>query len=206
MTVETRHPRVRMIWEEHDELVLSLEPLQGRWTEEQYLLLTDQTNRLVEFTDGDIEVLPMPTRSHQLIVRFLFLALYAFLQPRGGLVLFAPLRMQTRPGKQREPDILLILDTNDTRNQDAFWLGADLVVEIVSADNPERDIVIKRADYAEAEIPEYWIVNPLNETITVLTLQGDAYATHGVFRRGETAPSLLLDGFVVGVDMVFDVQ
>ena len=46
-----------MRWEE-DELVLSLAALQGRWMVEQYLLLTDQTNRLIEFTDGYIEVLP----------------------------------------------------------------------------------------------------------------------------------------------------
>jgi Uma2 family endonuclease len=56
----------------------------------------------------------------------------------------------------------------------------------------------------QARIPEYWIVNPLDETITVLTLAGDAYAEHGVFRRGETATSALLDGFAAPVDAVFD--
>src|SRR5262245_15146108 len=34
---------------------LSLEPLQGLWTEAQYLTLTNQTNHLIEFTDGVIE-------------------------------------------------------------------------------------------------------------------------------------------------------
>jgi hypothetical protein len=33
---------------------------------------------------------------------------------------------------------------------------------------------------------------------------GDAYTEHGVFRRGETAASALLDGFSVRVDEVFD--
>jgi hypothetical protein len=40
-------------------------PEQGAWTEEQYLRLTDHTNQLVEFTDGVLEVLPMPTDRHQ---------------------------------------------------------------------------------------------------------------------------------------------
>jgi Uma2 family endonuclease len=176
------------------------------WTEEQYLKLTNQTNHLIEFSDGQIEVLAMPTRTHQLIVRCLFLALYAFLQPRGGLVLFAPLRLQIRSGKQREPDILLVLDANDPRNQDAFWLGADVVIEVVSPDDPERDTKLKRADYAEAQIPEYWIVNPLDETVTVLTLSGDSYAEHGVFGRGERASSKLIDSFSVSVDEVFDAK
>ena len=78
------------------------------------------------------------------------------------------------------------------------------MIEIVSADHPERDTVEKVADYAEAQIPEYWIVNPLDETITVLTLADDAYAEHGVFRRGEMATSALLAGFAVRVDEVFD--
>jgi Uma2 family endonuclease len=122
------------------------------------------------------------------------------------MVLVAPLRVQVRPGKYREPDVVLLRDAYDPRNQDAFWLGADLVAEIVSPDNPERDTVEKVADYAEARIPEYWIVNPLEETITVLALAGDAYTNHGVFRRGETATSALLVGFAAPVDSVFDAQ
>jgi Uma2 family endonuclease len=64
----------------------------------------------------------------------------------------------------------------------------------------------KPLDYAEGGIPEYWIVNPIDETITVLTLAGDAYVTHGVFRRGERAASQLLAGFSVSVDEVFGAQ
>ena len=59
-------------------------------------------------------------------------------------------------------------------------------------------------DYAEARIGEYWIVNPLDETITVLTLAGDGYAEHGVFRRGQLADSVCLNGFALGVTDVFD--
>ena len=78
---------------ELDDLVAELLPRQGQWDAEGYLWLTDQTNRLVEFTDGHIEVLPMPTDAHQAILQYLFLALHAFVQPRGGIVHFAPLRV-----------------------------------------------------------------------------------------------------------------
>jgi len=185
---------------------LDLQPLQGLWTEAQYLKLTDQSNHLIEFTDGYIEVLPMPTDSHQAISRWLFLALLAFVQHLGGTVYYAPLRIEVRPGKYREPDLLLLLDANDPRRQEAYWLGADLVVEIVSPDKPQRDTEEKPRDYAEAQIPEYWIVNPLDDTITVLTLSGNAYATHGVFQRGDTATSKLLSGFAVSVNAVFDAR
>lgn len=206
MAVDTRQTNIRMIWEEHDELVLSLDPLQGHWTEEQYLLLSNQTNRLLEYTDGYIEVLPMPTDKHQVILEFVFLALRAVVNALGGKVLFAPLRIQVRPGKYREPDILMVLDANDPRRQNEYWLGADLVIEIVSPDKPKRDTEEKPLDYAEAGIPEYWIVNPVTATITVLTLEGETYAEHGVFGRGEQASSKLLKDFNVSVDAVLDAK
>ena len=90
------------------------------------------------------------------------------------------------------------------RRQDRFWLGADLALEVVSEDKPERDLVDKRNDYAEARVPEYWIVNPQTETITVLRLQGDVYEEAGTYRRGQSATSVLLPGFSVAVAEVFD--
>lgn len=206
MAVDVRQANLKMHWEEGEELVLSLDPLQGHWTEAQYLLLSNQTNRLLEYTDGCIEVLPMPTDKHQAISRLLFFALFAFVQRLGGTVFYAPLRVQVRPGKFREPDLLVLLDEHDPRRQNAFWLGADLVVEIVSPDNPERDTEEKPADYAGAGIPEYWIVNPLTDTITVLALAGEGYVTHGVFGRGAQAASALLAGFSVSVDAVLDAR
>lgn len=206
MAIDARQANLRLIWEEDDDLVVSLNPLQGHWTAEQYLLMTDQTNRLLEYTDGYIEVLPMPTQEHQDISQFLFLALLAFLQRIGGKVYYAPLRVRVRARKFREPDLLLVRDATDPRRQNRYWLGADLVVEVVSVDNPERDTKVKRKDYAQAGIPEYWIVNPLTATITVLVLAGATYVEHGVFRRGEQAVSKLLDGFSVSVDEVFDAK
>jgi Uma2 family endonuclease len=111
-----------------------------------------------------------------------------------------------RPGKYRQPDLLLLLDQNDPRRQDDFWLGADLVVEIVSRDNLERDTQVKRVDYAEGGIPEYWIVNPLTESITVLRLAGAQYIELGVFRRGAQATSVLLPEVAIPVDTVFDAR
>lgn len=206
MAVDTRQENLRLSWEKGDDLVLSLDPLQGHWTVEQYLLLSNQTNRLLEYTDGYIEILPMPTKYHQAVSKVLFLALLAVMRRIGGDVFYAPLRVEVRTGKFREPDLLLVLDKDDPRAQDEYWTGADLVMEIVSPDKPKRDTEEKPLDYAEAGIPEYWIVNPLNETITVLVLEGEAYTDHGVFHRGDRATSRLLDNFSVSVDEVLDAK
>ncbi len=190
--------------EQVDDLVLDLLPLQGQWSAEEYLWLTDRANRLIEFTDGYVEVLPMPTRKHQAISQFLFLAFLAFVQPTGGRVFYAPLRLRIRDRAFREPDLMLLRDAVDPSNQERYWLGADLVVEVVSPDQPQRDLVQKRHDYAEARIPEYWIADPQRETVGVLRLQGGAYVEHGVFGRGARATSALLEGFAVDVGALFD--
>src|ERR1700730_887873 len=136
------------------ERLLDVLDKQGNWTEEEYLSLTDHTTRLVEFTDGFLELLPMPTDYHQAIVQFLLYAFDGFLKPLGGKVRIAPLRLRMRKGKFREPDLLLLLSTSDRRRQNRFWTGADLVVEVVSPDKPERDLDSKRREYAEAGVAE----------------------------------------------------
>ncbi len=181
-----------------------LSALQGYWTQAQYLKLTNDGNRLIEFTDGRIEFLPMPTQRHQAILRFLFRALDSLVRDLGGEVFFAPLRLRVRDGKFREPDLLLVHDAEDPRCRDDYWLGADVVMEVTSPDNPNRDIVDKRMDYAEAGIPEYWIVNPMDETVTVLVLADGEYREHGVFRPGDHAASPGLPGFSVDVRETFD--
>jgi Uma2 family endonuclease len=189
---------------EWKDLLEDILPPQGAWSDEEYLVLTDHRNRLIEFTDGFLEVLPMPTVKHQMILKFLFLAFFNFFEARGGNVLFAALRVQIRPGKFREPDLLLLFDANDSRGQNRFWLGADIALEVVSEDKPERDLVEKRYDYAEGGIPDYWVVNPETQTISVLRLREGAYEEAGTYRRGESAKSSSNPEFSVSVTAVFD--
>ncbi len=72
MTVEYQEG-LRVVAQDDCTLV-DLGCLQGLWTEEQYLKLTDACDRLLEFTDGRLEVLLGPTDRHQAILQFLFLA------------------------------------------------------------------------------------------------------------------------------------
>ena len=191
-------------WTEPTWDVALLFPAQGAWSEHEYLAL--DSNRLVEFSHGRLEVLSMPSDTHQSIVGFLYTVLLAFVQQTSGVVRFAPLRLRLWPGKIREPDLMLLRDANDPRRQDAYWTGADLVVEVVSEDDPDRDLITKRLEYAQAGIPEYWIIDPRNDTITVLRLVGDAYQSHGVFGPDDMATSVTLVGLTVPVRAVFQLQ
>ncbi len=183
--------------------VAFLFPPQGSWSEAEYLAL--DTNKLVELCEGCVEVLPMPTILHQMIVDFLHTLLKAFVAAHApGMVLTAPLPVHLWPGQYREPDILY-LRPERVRTLRGQPEGADLVMEVVSegSENRERDYETKRQEYARAGISEYWIVDPEEQRITVLTLDGTTYREHGVFGRGTQAGSVLLPGFTVAVDAVF---
>src|SRR3954464_12863443 len=84
-------------------------PYQGDWTVEEYLKL--DTNRLIEFTDGFLEFLPMPEEIHYFVQNFIFAAVEAFLRTRGkGEVRYAPFKVRVREGAFREPDVCVLLD------------------------------------------------------------------------------------------------
>jgi Uma2 family endonuclease len=176
------------------------------WSEQEYLALSG--NRLVEFSDGFVEVLPMPTMLHQLIVAFLYRAMLACTagERNPGTVLFAPFRIRIHTGRYREPDLMYMRERNASRMGNEFWDGADLVIEVVSDDDRRRDLETKRVEYAQSGIPEYWIVDPLKSEITVLKLATDRYHEHGIFTPGQRATSLVLEGFDVDVAEVFSVK
>jgi Uma2 family endonuclease len=177
-----------------------LYPEQGEWSVEEYLDLP--TNRLVDYAEGRLEFLPMPTTLHQWITGFLYRALEAFASAHQlGLALPAPLRVQLWPRKFREPDGVFLRAIHRHRAGNEFWDGADLVIDVLS-DTPEdrrRDLVTKRREYARAAIPEYWIVDPQQKLIRVLRLKGKKYVVHGSFKAGRMAQSHLLPGFAVDV-------
>jgi Uma2 family endonuclease len=179
-------------------------PAQGEWTEAEYLAL--DTNQLVEFNDGVLEFLPIPTIVHQLLSQFLFLALQGHVSEHNlGTVVFGAYRVRIDEKTQREPDLLFV--PKGGKLQKLFTEDAALVMEVVSEgkENRDRDLLQKRTEYAAAGIPEYWIVDPETTTITVLSLpeRGGEYAVHGEFQPGQTATSVLLDGFTVDVAACF---
>jgi Uma2 family endonuclease len=181
-----------------------LSPEQGQWNEAGFFALGQTTNRLLELSNGYLDVLTLPTKSHQQIVFFICTLFVAFLKiGNRGKALVAPYPVRLWEGKIREPDVIVALTPNVARMGEQVSDGADIAVEVVSEDR-DRDLVQKRAEYAKAGIPEYWIVDPAEELITVLVLSDQDYVVHGVHAAGDTAKSAILNGFMADVRAVFD--
>jgi Uma2 family endonuclease len=187
--------------------IVGLFPSQGDWTDDDYLSLAErlEAGRFIELVDGEIEVLPVPTEEHQLINGYLYEKLNAFVRAGGlGIVLFAGLRVRLKPQHFRLPDVVFMSAKNRARRSNRFWQGADLAIEIVSEDDPDRDYVEKRAAYATGGIKEYWIVDPRDRSVTLLVLKGRKYQQLGRFADGDRVASEVLSGFSLAVSSVFD--
>ncbi len=176
--------------------MLDLLPRQGEWHEENYLAL--ETNRLVELVDGCLEFPPTPTYSHRTIALLICILLRSYIQNRrGGRTVLAPFKLRINSRNYREPEVLFLKPENAHLHRDAFWTFADLLVEIVSPDEPDRDYVAKRADYARLGVPEYWIVDPERGQLLQLILKDGVYLDHAVHALDQTVRAVTLDGFEV---------
>ena len=181
-------------------------PEQGAWSEGEYLDLADGTNRRIEFTDGRLEFLPIPTEIHESLVHFLLFALHHFVQQRNfGKVYSNGIRLRIRPRKIRQPDIIFLHKDHYYARHNRVWDGADLVMEVVSDDpkDRQRDYETKLADYAEAKIAEYWIIDYERRKVLVHRLEGEEHVVDGEFEVGQQAVSALLADFTVDVSALF---
>ena len=174
-----------------------------RWTVQAYFELDGPY--LVEYCRDRLEILPMPTIPHQRIAQHLNRQLLSYVATGAaqGDVLFAGTRVQVAPDTFREPDVLFIPAEWRPFVHHQYTERAGLVIEVVSEEYREHDTLTKREEYAAAGIPEYWIVDPELQTITVLRLDGDRYAVHGEFGPGQWATSAFLQGFRVDVSAAF---
>lgn len=180
---------------------------QGEWTEQAYWALPE-TRQQVELSDGRLYVTPAPDTAHAFVASRLHAWLHIYVDDTPGLLgqaLTAPVAVRLRSGRIRQPDVLF-LPAEGGQVTRRHLVGPSWVAEIVSPNYRRMDEVKKRAEYAEAGIAEYWLVDPERERITVLVLDAgaDRYREAQVAGPGEAARSLELTGFAVDVDALFD--
>jgi Uma2 family endonuclease len=156
-----------------------------------------------EWVDGEVIVFTSASELHQALLFFLARLLADFVEVRNlGRVYIAglELRLPSRPSA-REPDILFVhRDHLDRIGPGGLDGPADLVVEIVSDDSVARDGRMKRAEYAAAGIPEYWILDPRPGRRRATFLQLGADQSYQVIRpdidgryRSAVVPGFWLD-------------
>lgn len=142
------------------------------YTEEDYYKLPE--NIRAELIDGQMYYQAAPSRIHQEILMELCGMIRDYIKAKKGFckVYPAPFAVKLHENGRTivEPDISVICDFKKLTEQGCTGVP-DWIIEIVSQNNPGNDYVRKLNLYADAGVREYWIVDPMGQTISVYRLE-----------------------------------
>jgi Uma2 family endonuclease len=150
-----------------------------KMTFEEYLTYEDGSDRRYEFNDGELVEMSPATAFHNVLM--MFFSFYLQLEINQSKLPYCVRANSTEifTGKRtRRPDVLVmtIAQSKSLGNQpDILHEPCLLVIEIVSPTCRSVDTVEKRKEYAQFGIPEYWIVDFLVGTFSVLSLVNGSY-------------------------------
>lgn len=138
------------------------------WDRARWEGLPEDGNRY-EVIAGVLYMSTAPSPFHQWIIHQLARPLFQQIEDTGvGVVLWSPIGLFMPGCDPVQPDLLVIRaeDRGIVRERGIEGVPA-LLVEILSPSNQEHDLVVKRAAYARAGVPEYWVARPVERDLLV---------------------------------------
>lgn len=173
---------------------------------EDYLAHDDGTDNRYELVDGKLVLMNPPKGLHLLIADLLDMHFKAEIQrskrPWRSL---REAGVRTGANKSGLTDLCVatVEQVREIIDESAvFQLPPLLIVEIVSPDSIKRDYRYKRSEYAALEVPEYWIVDPLESKVTVLLLEEGLYE-EAVYTGSQRVESPTFPGQSLSVEQIF---
>jgi Uma2 family endonuclease len=171
-----------------------LEKQAKRWTYEEYYRLDD--DQRYEIIDGELLMAPAPDTWHQDWSRELFHLIDKHVRSRKlGRVYYAPVDVVLDPENTVQPDLVFIAAAHTGIIQRRAIFGTpDLLVELLSPSSVRRDRYDKKTLYARFGVREYWIGDPANKALEILTLKAGSYELHCCAEEKGKLTSPLLPG------------
>lgn len=166
----------------------------------------------VELIDGVIYRMNTPSRRHQKISGELFAQLHNYLKGKTCEVYSAPfgVRLFEKKGDSPYdvdtvvvPDIMVVCDL-EKLDDDGCFGAPDLIIEILSPSTRQRDRLIKFNLYQRAGVQEYWIVDPGEKTVIVMTLDDGQYHAPAAYSSHSAVPVGVLEDCQIDLGPVFE--
>lgn len=187
--------------------ILSL-PEKSNVTLNEFYNLRENSNQIMEYIDGVIFMSPSPSTKHQRISGRLYVQLFHILEGSDCEVFHAPFDIELTDETIADtkivvPDLSVICDKNGLT--DEKYIGVpSIIIEIVSPSNQSHDLVFKLNLYMQYGVKEYWIVNPILNTIQLYNLdeQGQ-YELHDLAKEKGQIHSTIFPTFIVDTEKIF---
>ncbi len=175
-----------------------------KFTYEDYLLLPENGKRH-ELIDGEHYMTPAPSTKHQRISGNLYSILRVFVKNNKlGEVFYAPCDIIFSDIDIVQPDIIFISNENMHIITESNVQGSpDLAIEIISETTRKTDKVIKRRLYEKFGVKEYWIIDPVVDTLEVYKPTEGGYKKVAEYEKGEEFSSDLFRGLTIDLNAIF---
>jgi len=175
-----------------------------KFTYKDYKSLPESETKRYELIEGELIMVPSPNEYHQRISRKIEFLLQDFVEKNKlGEVYYAPLDVHLGEDVV-QPDILFVSKARSKIITKEEILGApDLVIEILSPATAERDRTYKKTLYARHGVQEYWIVDPGEKIVEVMTLGKTGFESSGVYGKMSTLKSTIFPDLTIKLSDVF---
>jgi Uma2 family endonuclease len=159
-----------------------------------------------ELVCGEVRVTPVPATRHQAIVRNLSGNLWPYvIKNHLGEVWTAPLDVRLSAETALQPDLIFISNARAGIIQENWIAGApDLVVEVLSSSTATYDRVTKLPIYADAGVPDVWLIDSQAITVETLKLRGKQYIVEASHAGDQALTSNLFPGWRLSLRDLFD--
>ena len=159
-----------------------------------------------ELLRGEVHVTPAPATRHQAVLQNLSVNLGSYvIKNRLGEVWTAPLDVRLSEDTALQPDLIFISNARAGIILENWIAGApDLVVEVLSPSTAAYDRATKLPIYAEAGVPEVWLIDSQAKTVEVLKLQGKKYFVEATLASDQVLASNLFPGWQLPLHDLFD--
>jgi Uma2 family endonuclease len=144
-------------------------------TLQDYLNYDDGTDTRYELVDGELVAMPPESTLNYQIASFLFAYFLQIGIPYYRLSIGVQIAVSGARATARQPDLVVLSEEAVAALDGATRCVIThdmppplLVIEVVSSQQENRDYRHKRTEYAGRRIPEYWIVDPIAQKVTVL--------------------------------------
>jgi Uma2 family endonuclease len=173
--------------------------------------LTWDEGERIELIDGEIfNMSPAPSRRHQQVLRELSTIFSVFLREKECEVYFAPFDVRLLTDNKQDddinnvvqPDLSIVCDKE--KLDDKGCNGApDMIIEILSPSSVKLDRWKKYQLYEKAGVNEYWLVDPVNNSVEIHLLVDAQYKFQGVFTKDDTVSVNLFPDLKLDLNQVF---
>jgi Uma2 family endonuclease len=152
-----------------------------------------------EVIDGEAFMMSSPTVEQQAISGEIFCLFHAFLRGKPCRVFAAPLDVRLFPEEDLsddtvvQPDILVVCDSAKLGKASVNG-PPDLVMEILSPSNSQKEMFLKFEKYLNAGVREYWVLDPEEKKVQVHVLQ-DGHYLSSAYKKDAVIPVSILPPF-----------